>query len=357
MKLRRFSSIFLVFCLLLTMIPSSLAAPTRDTRRSEVTLSAELQMLVDLAMGAAILRDVNHLEENETPAPALVEGVMALGLFHLILPYDGEDIWSQKAALSTSEIADYYKAIFTTGDYAHAPAEPFSGITWREDGLDFSLDTLSENPVIGAHIYSAAFDGETVTLLCDLYTYFDDFSQSAEVLPEDALTWLCHGEISLHYAPETLFGYTINGFSLSDTYQDGMLYDWATVENTEYEYSFLCPSILGLAEDDPRHMAWQTADGTAMLTVNVMTDDEKQDYDHMLSAFLMTHPNQTVTQERDFSQFYAVGEGIFTLCLVPEELPWAYTLTLTFPAERQAEFTLYAEFIRNSMIAWGISNG
>ena len=31
--------------------------------------------------------------------------------------------------------------------------------------------------------------------------------------------------------------------------------------------------------------------------------------------------------------------------------------TLTFPAERQAEFTLYAEFIRNSMIVWGLSNG
>ena len=37
--------------------------------------------------------------------------------------------------------------------------------------------------------------------------------------------------------------------------------------------------------------------------------------------------------------------------------PSGIALTMVFPPERQAEYALYCEFIRNSMIVWGIANG
>lgn len=356
MKLRRFCSLFLAVCLVLSLAPAALAAPTRDPQRAEVTLDPGLQTLVELALGAAVLRDVPALEEGDQPTQALVEGVLALGLYSLALPCQGEKLLDNRASLTEEEIADYYRLVFTAGQYARPDQSTCPCITLTEKGAEFDLEALRENPVIGAFIYSTAFDGETVQLQCDLYTYYGEAAQSAEALPEDALTWLCNARVSLRYAPDSAYGYTLNGFSLSDTYQDGMLYDWNAVENTEYEYSVSLPSILGLAEADPQHRTWQTADGDASVTIDVITEG-KTDYDAALSAFLLSHPGQTVTEEGEFSQFYAVGEGVFTLCIVPEELPWAYTLTLEFPPERQEEFTLYAEFIRNSMIAWGVSNG
>ena len=34
-----------------------------------------------------------------------------------------------------------------------------------------------------------------------------------------------------------------------------------------------------------------------------------------------------------------------------------YSLTITYPEEREAEFTLYAEFMRNSFVVEGEANG
>lgn len=356
MNLRRVCSLLLVLCLLLALAPAALAAPTRDTQRAEITLEPGMKTLVELVLGAAVLQDVPCLEEGQAPSPALVEGVLALGLYTLALPYAGEDIWENKASLTDEEIAGLYRMVFTTGEYARPDALVSPGISLRENGLAFDLSSLSENPVIGAHIYSTVFDGSVVTLDCDLFTSYVETAQSAEDLPEDALTWLCNARVLLTYAPETPYGYTLNGFSLSETYLNGMLYDWKAVENTEFEYSVTLPSILGLAEDAPACMVWQTADGEATLTIEV-TDAAERGYDAALESFLKDADGLEVTQMREFSCFSAVGEGVYELHLAPEEINWAYTLVFHFPAQRQAEFTLYAEFIRNSLILWGVSNG
>ena len=356
MKLRRVCSLLLVLCLLFSLTPAALAAPTRDAQRAENTLEPGLKTLVELALGAAILHDVPSLEANEAPSQALVEGVLALGLYTLALPYTGEDIWENKAVLTDEEIAGLYKTVFTAGEYTR-PASPLSPcITLQEKGMAFDLSSLRENPVIGAHIYSTAFDGSTVTLDCDLFTYYGEAAQSAEGLPEDALTWLCNAQVSLTYAPGAPYGYTLNGFSLSETYLNGMLYDWKAVENTEYEYSVTLPSILGLAEEAPACMVWQTAEGDATLTIEV-TDKTEGGYDAALESFRGDASGLEITEERDFACFSAVGPGVYELHLIPEEINWAYTLVFRFPAQRQAEFTLYAEFIRNSLILWGVSNG
>jgi len=352
MKFCRILSILMALCL---FVSPAAAAPTRDPQLEEMTVDLGMQTLAELIMGAAVLSDVTGMEENANPSPALLEGVLALGLYNGALPR-GENAQNGKVSVDPQTAADYYNMIFSSGAYTPIQSPSFPGLCMKGQDLQFDLSSLSGNPQIGVYIYSTAFDGEKVTVLCDLYTYYDSRIQSAQVLPEDGMSWLCHGEIALTYSPEAAFGYTLDRFILSPVYLNGMLSDWHTAENTVYEYSVKLPSIFGLAADDPAAMTWQTADGAAEIQIRVHTGYKKS-FDETLDAFLLSNPGQTVTQQREFSQFFAVGEGAYTLWIVPEGLEWAYAVTLSFPAERQAEFTLYAEFIRNSMIVWGLSNG
>ena len=334
---------------------SALAAPARDAQLEEMTIDRGLQTLVEMVLGAAALGDVAGLEENLPPSQRLLESALSLGIYSGNLP-GAEGKQQGVVKISHEDAAACAAMLFAQDDYTPLQASDFPGLTADKNGLAFDLSVQGANPLIGAHIYSTAFDGERVEVKCDLYAHYDSFLQSAQVLPEDALRWLCHGDITLRYAPESAFGYLVESFILSPAYLDGRLSDWQAVENTEFEYSVNIPAILGLAEDAPGHMAWQTADGLVNLSVDVH-QEEAPSYEETLSRFMMNNPGLTVTEQREFSQFYAVGEGIYSLLIVSEWLPWSYTLTLTFPAERQAEFTLYAEFIRNSMIVWGLSNG
>lgn len=355
MKKRPFFALFTALFLFLSLLSPAQAAPARDMQRNEITLTLEMQTLVNLALGAAVLEDIPALSEEETPSQGYVESIMALGLYSMALPYAGDDFWQNKATLSQSQLSDYYHMLFARGEYALPEAPLFPGASRKNDSLSFDLSPLQNNPVIGAHIYSTAFDGETVTLLCDLFTCYGDFFQDPQLLPEDALTWLCNARMTLQYAPETPFGYTVSSFSLSDTYLDGMISHWQQIENTEYEYSVTLPAIFGLAEDAPACMVWQTADGEATLTIHAQ-ENMAGDYDAVLQNFLQDSGMQ-LTENRDFSLFTAVGNGQYELHLIPEGINWHYTLTLSFPPERQAEFTLYAEFICNSLTAWGAANG
>ena len=56
-----------------------------------------------------------------------------------------------------------------------------------------------------------------------------------EELPEDTVTWVCNVEMTLRFAPETTFGYTLSSLSVSPVYADGNLTRWQEIENTRYE--------------------------------------------------------------------------------------------------------------------------
>lgn len=353
--MKRMLAALMALCLLLSLAPLALAAPTRDTVRSEITVDLELKSLVDLVLGAAVMQGENALEENAPPSANLLEGVLALGLYSQALPYHKADLWENHASLTHAEIAGYYAQVFSFGEYLAPAAVSSPFISLSNQGMDFDLSALKGNPVIGSHIYSSAFDGSHITLYLDLFAYFGDFGQTPETLPVDALTWLCNASVTLTYDPDQAQRYALCSFSLSDPYLDGMIYEWQAVENTQFEYSVTLPAIFGLAEDAPACMVWQTADGEATLTIQAQ-ENMAGDYDAVLENFLKD-ASMLLSENRDFSYFSAVGEGCYELHLVSEGINWHYTLTLQFPPERQAEFTLYAEFICNSLTAWGAANG
>lgn len=349
MKFRAVLSVLLVLFLLM---PAALAAPARDDQLQGMAVDPGMQLLLETVFGAAVLSDVQGMEESLPASPALIEATLALGLEYGLFTEKEEN-----CLLSQELSAEFVSRLFTCDAYTPLTQSQLGFFVPGEGGsIQYNLSALLSNPSIGVYVYSVAFDGEKVQVLGDVYTHYEDHSMSAEVLPEDAMRWFCHGQATLTYHPEMYFGYTLDSFALSPVYLNGQLSDWQTIENTTYEYSVNLPSIFGLADDAPAAMHWQTADGDAELLIQVHTD-YTDSYDDTLSAFLLTNPMQQVTEQREFSQFSAVGEGVYTLWIIPEDLPWAYTVSMTFPQERRAEYTLYAEFIRNSMSVWGLANG
>lgn len=354
---KRTTALSLCVCLLLSLCLPALAAPTRDLQRADVLLQdAGLNALIETALGGAVMADENALAADAAPDDALTASTLMVGLYNLSLPYAEKDLWEGKAHLSAEDALRFAAEIFTT-PAAHVPAVSTEDATVAENEIRFDFAKLQKNPMVGAHLYAAQDqDGENLTVQCDLFTYFGESGQSAETVPEDGLTWLCGAEVSLRRAPEKTFGYTVNSFSLSPTYLAGSLAAWLTIENTQYEYSVTLPGIFGLAENAPADMVWQTADDEAQITLMAI-DMPAGGYDAVLQQYLKDCGEAAVTESPEFSTFCAVSEGAYELYVVPEGLNWYYVLAMRFPAQRQAEFTLYAEFIRNSLILWGVSNG
>ncbi|MBQ9263653.1 MAG: hypothetical protein IJ189_05515 [Clostridia bacterium] len=364
--MKRLVLTLMAVCLCFAMTCSALAAPARDIQQADIEVDPGMKMLAETVLGAAVFTRTTGLEAGMIPSPALVESAFALGLYNLSLPHDGADLLENKPTLSSQEIQDLYGLLFVSGGYALPQVPSVAGVTRVNDGLTFDLSILQDAPMIGVYIYSAVVDeasggadadaaDPTIELMADLYSYYGDFSTDAYDLPEDALTWLCNAEIALKPAPDTAYGYRVERFALSDGYEDGMLSEWQDVENTAYEYSVNLPAILGLAEDDPAHWAWQTADGSA--TVRIDVENQNHTADQVMALWLSSHPGREVMQQTEFNTFYSTGEGAYDLWIISSDLPVLYHLSMQFPPERQAEYTLYSEFIRNSMIVWGISNG
>ncbi len=351
MKTRRMLAALMILCLAAAVFPAS-AAPARDARAQEVTLERGLQTLANI-MANAVPGEIH----SETGSLTLLESGQAPGA-----DFAEQALWAAvmlsrpTTFVSGEEAKRLLGQLFTEGEGMALPdmgafVSPAEG-GWEADPHVSALCS-------GAYIYSARFDGTDVFADCDLYWYDASYlgggGDDAEEIPEEALTWVRNAQLTLRFAPETEFGYTVSAIVLSPVYEAGQTAGWPEVENAEYEYSFSLPSNLALIREDPAHRQWRSADGAAALSVEVT--EETLTYDMALARFMQAHPGRKVEQNRLSGMFYSFGEGVFSLVAVSEELPWVYAVEMTFPKERQAEYELYAEFIRNSLSVWGISNG
>lgn len=372
MNIKKMVALLLTLCLALVSVPG-LAAPTRDVRTLEVPVDDRLTSMINLIVNAAILQGTPvepgatltfaNLAKEETPSDLLVACALAWGIKAGILPYHFETGKQEAIALDTVQAEELYRQIFTNTDYAFRKlsGEEAEAIkaenkfrTWYT-GEELNIELASQCNY-GAYIYSAVFDGTDVEILCDVYTSKEtEVWQNAEDIAEDALSWNCGACISLRNAPDALFGYTLNGFAFTPLYQAGDLNRWIGFENNDMEYSVNLPGILGVADDTAKNRIWQSADGQATLTITAV--DEKTTFDDAVAKYQAEHPEDKIQQEREFDRFSIVNEGIFTLVTTSEEMERVYTVTLTFPAELQAEYEFYAEIIRNSLSIWGLSNG
>ena len=174
-------------------------------------------------------------------------------------------------------------------------------------------------------------------------------------MPDVLLTWTNHAVLSLRFAPETEFGYTVNSIFLSPYYRDGNFGDWWEVVNEELEYSVQIPGSLETAEQTPDHWVFKNIEGDVTLTIDA--EEDNLTYAQAMADFLGAHPGKKVKQERLYDAFTLMEEGAFTMVVTADEYPWTFTVTMTFPQDRQAEYAFYAEIIRNSFGVWGLARG
>ena len=372
MNMKKAIALLLAVCLLIIAAPA-LAAPTRDAQALEVTVDERMLSLTELIVNAAILQDmpaepaavstIPGLAKDETPSDLLVSCVLSWGIQAGLLPYDGAVGDQETVALSAEAALELYQSVFTNSEYTFTEPEQETADkinaenptrAWYADGeLNLAYAALCD---YGVYIYSAEYDGTDAEILCDVFSMKDSQVRlNAEDIPEEAMAWVCNARLSLRGAPEAAFGYTVNSFDISPFYQDGDLSKWPEFENAEMEYSVNLPSILGVADDTPANRVWQTADGKASLTISV--EKKTGSYDDTLAQYLAKHPGAKIVQQREFDCFSEMSEGQYTLVVVSELKSNVYTVTMAFPAERQAEYAFYAEIIRNSLTIWGVSNG
>ena len=265
--------------------------------------------------------------------------------------------------LTTAQAQELYRQVFTNPDYAFAALTDEEAKaakaenenrTWYIAGeLNVAFAPLCD---YGVHIYSAKYDGTDVEILCDVFTAQEtEVELSADEIPEDKLVWQCNARVSLRTAPETPFGYTVSGVSVSPFYQAGDLTQWKEFENEEMEYSVNLPSFLGVANDTAANRVWQSADGKATLTISVM--DEKTTLDDAAAIYQAANPKAEITREQEFDRFSVVQPGSYILVTTSEDAERLFMISFTFPDENQAEYEFYAEIIRNSLSVWGLSNG
>ena len=347
---KKLFSLLLALLLIISAVPA-LAAPTRDVQAMEATVDEKLQTLVNIAceaipeecfgMGSACI----VLEQEQAPNVSLTQQALWAAVLLTC-----ETTW-----ISDEEADHLYRQIFTNGAYdAAAIAKSELLFTAAKDGgLEIKPD-VREIGCSGAHVYDVTFDGTDALVQCDLYlceVEWADVNEVSDVL----LTWTNPAELSLRFAPETEFGWTLNSIALSPSYRDGNFGDWWEAENRELEYSVNVPGSLELRDETTDHWTFKNIEGDVTLTIEAK--EENLTYDQALAAFMKAHPGREIVQERLYDAFTSTAEGEFIMVVTADEYPWTYTITLTFPKDRQAEYEFYAEIIRNSFGVWRLSNG
>ena len=350
MNVKKIVALALALMLTLTAVPA-LAAPTRDIQAMEATVDNKLQTLVNIACeaipeeccgldGACIV-----LEKDQAPNAYLTQQALWAAVL-----LTRETTW-----ITDEEANQLYRQIFTSGAYdaaAIAKSElPFTAA--KDGGLEIKPDVYDIG-CSGAYIYDVTFDGTDALVQCDLYlceVEGADVNEVSEVL----LTWTNHAELSLRFAPDTEFGWTVNSIALSPCYRDGNFGDWGEVENWELEYSVNVPGSLEIADETSGHWVFKNMEGDVSLTIEAK--EENLSYDQALAAFMQANPGREVKQERLYDAFTSMEAGEFIMVITADEFPWTFTVTMTFPKERQAEYEFYAEIIRNSFGVWGLSHG
>ncbi|MBR0228331.1 MAG: hypothetical protein IJQ62_08280 [Clostridia bacterium] len=340
-------ALLLALCLTVSAVPA-LAAPARELQAFEAAADEKLQTLVRIAV-AAIPEECYGMDAceviNKDQAPGAALTAQALWAAVLLTR---ETTW-----ISDGEAKQLYQQIFTNGtcDPAALTGDPF--VAAKNGGLEMN-PAVRDIAMDGAYLYAAEFDGTDLLVRCDLY-YTEEEGADVETAPELLLTWTNHAVLSLRPAPETEFGYTVNAISLSPCYRDGNFGEWTEVENEELEYELQVPGSLELADETPDHWVFTNIEGDVTLTIDAK--EENLSYDQAMADFLEAHPGKTVKPEPLYDAFTLMNAGEFIMVVTADDFPWTYTVTLTFPRDRQAEYEFYAEIIRNAFIVWGLSHG
>lgn len=359
MRIRKLTALTLILTLCLSCAPA-LAAPLRDARNAEVAHDG-IQALVEVVSAAYLGPEPEAWDAQGLNAQTLLIGAEAApeeqAVARRALAYAMERT-AQTTVLSRQEAADLSAQIFTGWAWTIEDSGADDLLRVNGDTVELLAESLENGWRVGAYLYDTVFTDAGAQVRADVFACPTEYTESIQDVPEAAVIWLLNGEFILREAPEAVFGYTLDECAFSARYGDGALAAWQQTDSEEGEYSVCLPSQFAQREEvssPAPGTQWKNADGTA--EIGIYWASSEKSFAETLQNFQNAHPDWTIQSEETFGRMYGFGEGAFEMWVASPDMTWTYCLSMRFPTQRQAEYEFYAELIRNSFIAWGISNG
>ena len=205
-----------------------------------------------------------------------------------------------------------------------------------------------ENTYVGAYVYACVEDGGCYVLECDVY-----LEEGGDTLPlyapDDALTWLCDATVCVQRDGG---GYALVSCDVGDYYAAQR-----TVAVQTEAYSVSLPEIYTAHAQDVYDYAYYDAAGQFVSGIRYRCEDAAGlSLDAYAEALVgESEGDMIVALNEETGALTAQASGMYVIVYAGAGV--FHSLTLTYPEDREAEFTLYAEFLRNSFVVAGEANG
>lgn len=343
----------LCFLVCVSVCGTALAAPNRDVRQAAGT-NAALETAASLFGGAALLRDVYQVTAGEPTPQAMAEGTLLLGYARHLLPSADGNPADETETADAETLRGLLAGLFAAeAAVPEAPSCPC--ITRSGDALTFDLTGVDMETAGGAYIFSSWREGGQVMVLADLYAAIAYFGEEMSLIPEDCVTWIRTALMALEPAPDSPVGYRLVSMTAYPDWLDGAPSEWELTLGEDYEISL--PTFFALSQSEGGADVY-VADGVdARLTIETVPVTGDDPLSAARADYAAAHPDAAIVMEPALSHFTAETDGQYVLYVCPENTDQMRVLTLTFPSERQYEFSFYGEIIRNSFWCEGIGLG
>lgn len=222
---------------------------------------------------------------------------------------------------------------------------------WLDQQVRAALPVdYDENTYVGAYVYSCVEDGGCYVLECDVY--LEDGGDSLPLYAaEEALVWLCDATVCVKRAGS---GYEMVSCEVGEYYA-AQEYVWT--ENDNWGYALNLPDIYAVNAGDVYDYSCYDKDGAFVSGIRYRFEETGgetlESYAQSLSG--ESEGDVIVTEYEELPQITAQSSGMYLIVYEGED--GFHSLTITYPEDREAEFTLYGEFLRNSFTVEGQSNG
>lgn len=213
------------------------------------------------------------------------------------------------------------------------------------DALPLEYD---ENTYVGALVYSCVEDGGCYVAECDVYAE-DGGDSLPQYAPDAAITWLCDATVCFRREGD--------GYALV-TCETGDYYAFTGMQMTETEeYSVSLPDLYARRDGDIYDYSCYDAAGGFISGIRYRAEAANGLTREAYARALVggEADGVIVTGLDDINMTTAQDTGMYVIVYGGEDA--YHALIITYPEEREAEFTLYCEFIRNSFVVAGEVNG
>ena len=204
------------------------------------------------------------------------------------------------------------------------------------------------NTYVGAYVYSCVEDGGCYVLECDVY--LEEGGDSLPLYaPEEAITWLCDATVCVRREGNE---YALVSCETGDYYASQRMV-WVQEEG----YAVSLPDMYAAYADDVYDYSCYDEAGNFLSGVRYRQEDAQgmslAEYAQALTG--ESEGDMIVDVQEDIGLLTAQDSGMYVIVYAGEGV--FHSLTLTYPEDREAEYTLYAEFMRNSFVVEGEANG